>query len=257
MYLVSHVLKAHGGRDQWRSKKAFSAHLAISGSLFPPPESPPTGGAPSVAVGGYQLPTAPRNRPALRELVIEGDTKTPQLRIFCSTDVTRYGLYTPNRVEFRTTSNQLLDAIENPIASLAARPLDRPLTRIEMVFLIGGIIWSSIVAPFLLDAPGVSVREEPVFDKSKTGRLLTVEFPETIEPLAPRRVLHVAEDGLIDRHEYELRYLYPSLLVDTASAHIAFDGIVVPTLRRILPLKADFDRSPALLDIEIFDIRFS
>jgi len=256
MNLVSHVLKAHGGRTHWRTKKAFSAHISISGSLLPPPDRPPPGGAHYVAVGGYHLPTASRGRPTLRELVIEGDTRIPQLKIFGSTDVTRFGVYTPNRVEFRTTSNQLLEALDDPIEALAARPRDRPLRVIERIFLFGGIVWSSIATPFLLDAPDVSVTEKPVRDDSKTGRQLTVEFPETIEPLAPRRVLHVAEDGLIERHEYELRYLYPSLLADTASAHIAFDGIVVPTLRRVRPLKAD-DHSPALLDIEIFDIRFS
>ena len=100
------------------------------------------------------------------------------------------------------------------------------------------------------------MKEQQVSDESKAGRLLTVEFPGTIEPLAPRRVLHVAPDGLIERHDYELRYLHPSILSDTASAHIAFDGIVVPTLRRVRPLAAGTDRSPALLDIEIFDIRF-
>lgn len=257
MRLVSHVLRAHGGRDHWQRKKSFSAHVSLSGTLLPPPDGRPPAGAPYVAVGGYQLLTAPRNRPTVRELVIEGDTKLPRVKIFGSSDVTRYGVYTPGRVEFRTMSHQLLEALDDPIEALAARPPGRPLRQLERVFLFGGILWSAITAPFLLDSPEVSVKEEPISDNSKTGRVLTAEFPGTIDPLTPRRILHVAEDGLIGRHEYELRYLYPSALADTASAHIAFDGIVVPTLRRVRPLKADSDRSPALLDIEIFDIRFS
>lgn len=256
MRLVSHVLRAHGGREHWRGKKSFSAHVSVSGALLPPPDGRPPDGAPYVAIGGYQLPTAPRNRSTVRELVIEGDTRLPRVKIFGSTDVTRYGVYTPGRVEFRTMSHQVLEALDDPIEALAARPPGRPLGQLERVFLFGDILWSAITAPFLLESPEVSVREEPVSDEPKTGRLLTVEFPSTIEPLAPRRVLHVAEDGLIGRHDYELRYLYPTVLADTASAHIAFDGIVVPTLRRLRPLKVGSDRSPALLDIEIFDIRF-
>jgi len=250
MRLVSHVLRAHGGRDHWRSKMAFSAHVSISGALLPPPDGCPTSETPYIAIGNYTVPTRPRGRPTARELVIEGDTRLPRLKIFGAHDVTRYGVYMPGRVEFRTRSHQLLEALDDPIETLAARPPDRPLRPMERVFLFGATIWSAITAPFLLDAPGVSVWEEP-------GGLLRVEFPKGIDPLAPKRVLHVAQDGLIRRYDYELRYLHPSPLVDTASAHIAFDGIVVPTLRRILPLKVDSERSPALLDIEIFDIRFS
>ena len=250
MRLVSHVLKAHGGRDHWRNKTAFSAHVSISGALLPPPDGRPPDGAPFVAIGGYHLTTAPQRRPTVRELVIEGDTRIPHLKMFGSTDVTRYGVYTPNRAEFRTMSDRLLEALDNPVEALAARPPDRPLRQIERLFLFGGMVWSAITIPFLLDAPGVLVGEEP-------GRRLTVEFPDTIEPLAPKRLLHVTQDGLIGRYDYELRYLYPALLMDTASAHASFDGIVVPTLRRVRPLKAGSERSPALLDIEIFDIRFS
>lgn len=250
MRLVSHVLKAHGGQDRWQGKKAFSAHVSISGAMLPPPDGRPPGCAPYVAIGAYRLPTTPRGRPTTRELVIEGDTRLPHLKMFGSSDPTRYAVYTPNRVEFRTMSHALLDALDDPIEALAARPPGQPLRQMERVFLFGACVWSAIVAPFLLDAPDVTVREEP-------GRLLHVEFPDRIDPLAPKRVLHVTKDGLIERYDYELRYLYPSPLTDTASAHTAFDGIVVPTLRRMRPLKAGSDRSPALLDIEFFDIRFS
>jgi len=231
------VLNAHGGRDRWGGKKAFSAHVSISGALLPPPD-------------GHPLPVAPRNRPTARELVVEGETRLPRLKIFGCTDVTRYGVYTPRRVEVRSLSDQLLEALDDPMEALASRPPDRPLSQIERLFIFGAILWSAITGPFLLDTPGVSVKEKP-------GRLLKVAFPAAIEPLAPKRVLHVAKDGLIERHDYELKYLYPSPLTDTASAHIVFNGIVVPTLRRVFPLKAGTDRSPALLDIEIFDIRFS
>lgn len=250
MHLVSHVLKAHGGLDHWRSKRSFSAHVSISGALLPPPEGRPPAGAPYVAVGGYHLPTAPRGRPTLRELVIEGETATPRLKMFGSTDLTRYGVYTPGRVEFRDMSHGLLEALDDPIEALAARPPDRPLRPLERVFLFGASVWSGIAIPFLLGAPDMAVEEQP-------GRVLKVEIPGRIAPLAPRRLLHVAATGLIERQDYELRYLHPSVLVDTASAHIAFDGIVVPTLRRLRPLETASERSLPLLDIEIFDIRFS
>lgn len=236
MDLVSHVLKAHGGRDRWRSKTAFSAHISISGALLPPPEN-------------RSLSSATACRPTLREVVIEGETKSPRLTVFGSGDTNRYGLYAPDRVELHSMAHQLLEALDNPIDALADRSSDRPLRATERTFLYGAAVWNAIAGPFLLDDARILAKE---------AQQLEIELPAAIDPLTPRRTLYVGNDGFVTRQVYHLKHLHPGPLVDTASAYIAFDGIMVPTLRRLRPLATAADlHSPPLLDIEIFDLRFS
>jgi hypothetical protein len=53
-------------------------------------------------------------------------------------------------------------------------------------------------------------------------------------------------------------YLFGIKVADYSWAHQEFGGIVVPTLRRSLPLEADGTviAKPSLIDVEIFDAAF-
>lgn len=229
MLLVSQVLRAHGGLDRWDRISAFSAHVSLGGTLFP--------------LDG-----------AAREYVVEGETGQPRLNLFCSSDATRHGVYRPDRVELRDSSNALLDALDRPIASLAGRPADRMFTELESVFLIGNLLWSAIMGPFVLAAPRVSALESV----SKGIRHLDVTLPPDLDPLCPHRRLRIREDGTLYRSDQDMPPLHPFPVAETLSAHLVFDGILVATLRRVRALGLDGDMArKSLLDLEIFDVRFS
>src|ERR1700761_7471782 len=103
-------MQAHGGTDRWRSISRFSAHVSIGGEILPPPEGSLPLEVPHGEIGGYQLVTTPRSRPTVRELVMEGETHRPFARLFGSSDMTRYGVYSPERAEFRNMSGALISA---------------------------------------------------------------------------------------------------------------------------------------------------
>lgn len=223
MSLVSHLLRAHGGSARWNELSVFSAHVSIGGALLPAQDA------------------------AAREFVIEGETRRPRLKMFNAAEAGRYAVYTPGRVETRTMSHQLIDALDEPIAALAGRPLGD----LERLFLMGNTLWSAIAGPFPLEMEGAAAMQPG-------PRRLTLDLPDSLDPLCPRRLLHVGEDGTLHRQDGELRHIRSGLVADTLSAPIIFDGILIATLHRRHAIGVDGRIDPApLLDIEIFDARFS
>lgn len=241
MLLVSYVLRAHGGVECWNRKTAFSAHLSVSGSLV-------------LAAGEHPAKSPLESGPASRQFVVEGETRNPHLKLYESADMARYSIYTPDRIELRTRAGDLIEALDRPIDSLAARQDDRPLSALEKTFLIGNAIWSAIAGPFIL----IDARVATVDASSDVNKLmLDMTLPAGQDPLCPRRRLWISKDGVLQRADYEIRHICSSVR-DTLSAHIPFDGILLATLRRALAVEPDGRTSDtSLLDMEIFDVRFS
>jgi hypothetical protein len=256
MQLAEQVLQAHGGAPQWQKTARFSAHVSISGALLPPPEGRPPPGTPHVTIGGYTLATRSQARPTLRELVMEGETTRPFMRIFSSTNLKRYAIYSPARTEFRDMSGRLIEAEDNPMVTMGGRYVGPPLGAHNRILLFGALVWSAIVGPFVLELGGKG-EEEPSPQAQSEFRRLRIELPRSLDPVAPVRSLSVDSQGLARRADYELHPFFPGPVVDTLSAYGSFDGIAVPTLRRLQALSADGTVEPTpLVDIEIFDVRF-
>ncbi len=259
MLLMEGVLQAHGGQERWREKSFFSAHVSISGTLLPPPSVRPPLGTVQVAVDGCRLAVAPRAKSTLRELVMEGDTRRPHVRIYGATDMTRYAVYTPSRTEFRSISGTLLEAQDDPVAAMASRDPECPLVGLEQVLLFGSLVWRAVAEPFTLGLNGRSheLSRDPSYGHAGSARL-EITVPDTIDPVTPERRLTIGEEGYIRRAEYELRHFNRQTIAETLSAHACFDGIVVPTLRRLQVVEPGgaIGRVP-LIDIEIFDVRFA
>ncbi len=257
MELAEQVIHAHGGTDRWRSISRFSAHVSIGGELLPPPERSPPLDVPHVEVGGYQLVTTPRSRPTLRELVMEGETHRPFAKLFGSSDMTRYGVYSPGRSEFRGMSGALISAQDAPLAALTQRGGDPPLEALDRLFLISALIWAAVVGPFVLTLGGRTC-ERPSFNDPGRYRRMWMELPEKLDPIITERFLTIDEEGLIRRVEYTLHPYHRGLIIETLSTYESFGGIRIPTIRRMQALRADGKSDPtSLLDIEIFDVQFS
>lgn len=258
MSIVERVQDAYGGIDRWRRLKGFTAHVSISGVALPPPDGRPPAGLSHVTVRSYSLPTAPRPKPSLRELVVEGDTATPRLRIYGSTDLDRCCWYTPERVEFHDAAGHLLQAQDEPLAGLKARPSGAPFNQLERGYMFGALVWEAIAGPFLLSHAEARVSaglEVSQGDGMQTR--LAVEWPQSLSPLAPRKVLYLSRSGHLVRSDCALDSLGFGAVIDTISAPVDFQGIQVSTLRRICARgESDEPASSPLIDIEIFDVRF-
>lgn len=243
MKLAEEVLQAHGGGQLWRNMSRFSAHVSIGGALLAPPD-------------GQAPPGMPHARPIPHELVMEGETNRPFIRMFRSSDYDRYAIYTPGRTEFRDMSGRLIEAQDDPLAAMEKKRAIVPsLCPLDRVFLYGALVWSAIVGPFVLECGGQS-EEEP--SQARSGfRRLRIESPKSLDPVAPVRRFLIDDLGFARRADYALPSLFRGPATDTLSAYGIFDGIAVPTLRRLQALSPDgtIEATP-LIDIEIFDVRF-
>lgn len=259
MSIIERVQEAYGGIDRWRRLNGFTAHVSISGAALPPSDGRPPAGVSHVTVRNYSLPNTPRPKPSLRELVVEGDTATPRLRIYGSSNLDRYCLYGPEHIEFRDLADNLLQVQDEPLAALKARASGAPFSQQERGYIFGALVWEAIVGPFLLSAPGARVLPAPprAGAPEPTQTVLAMEWPQTLSPLASRKVLYFDCQGHWTRSDYVLDSLGFGPVVDTISAPVAFQGIVVSTLRRLRTVESLGDAASApLIDIEIFDIRF-
>ena len=255
MQLAEQVLQAHGGGPLWRTMSRFTAHVSIGGALLPPPNGqPPT--SPYVTVGGYRL-AVPQSRPTVRGMVMEGETDRPFVRMFGTSHLDRYAIYTPGHTEFRNMSDRLIEAQDNPLAAMQNRSSLLAPGALDRVFLYGSLVWSAVVGPFVLECGATSEEIAPSQGSSHL-RQLRIESPKSLDPLTPVRTLHIDSLGLARRAHFELRPFLQGPVADTLSAYGVFDGITMPTLRRLQALSPDgtIDATP-LIDIEIFDVQFS
>jgi hypothetical protein len=125
--------------------------------------------------------------------------------------------------------------------------------------LMGALLWSAVVGPFIVTLGGsVMVCQAPgdMDDEREAAASFEIVLPASLDPLSPRRRLSVNAQGLIQRADYVLNLVPGLAVVETMSAYDSFGGIRIPTLRRIAPAGATRD-VPALIDIEIFDVTFS
>jgi len=224
---------------------------------LPASEGRPPLGVPYVEVGGYQLVTTPKSRPTLREVVLEGETHRPFAKVFGSTDMTRYGVYSPGRAEFRDMSGALISAQDAPVAALAQHGERQPFETLDRMFLVGALIWGAVIGPFVL-ALGGETREEPRANDRNQYRRMWMELPETLDPITAERWLSIDNRGLIHQIEHRFLPYHQGQIVESLSNYESFDGIRIPTLRRMQARRADgtLDQTP-LIDIEIFDVQFS
>jgi hypothetical protein len=243
MMLLDRVLQAHGGRERWNSYKDFTAHASISGSLIP--SLPSSHQTPDHAVGNGQSSDRRRLRALPCELAIEGEAQRPFLRIFGATDATLYGAYTPERCEVRNLADELQAGCDMPF--LKPFPTECTLSPVDVISVLGAILWNTIVGPFVVTLGG---------DVAERQGQLDITLPEQIDPISPRRTWAIDDAALICRADYDLKIVRGLRVVETMSAYGDFDGIRIPTLRRIVLGSSAGHAATPLIDVEIFDLRF-
>jgi hypothetical protein len=258
MRLIDRVLEAHGGLERWRKLSFFTAHVSISGAALPPADGCPPSETSHVMVHSYSLPTARTSKPTLREFVVEGETGRPHVTTYGAVEPDRCGVCTPDRVEFRGGDGNVLQSLDDPMASLLARPADVPFRPLERAYIFAFLVWDAVVGPFMLDDPDVHVMERVERNESGSQSLtLEVRCPRRISPLAPDKVLHVGPKMLLRRSDCQLDSLRLGRVADTASSPADFGGVIVSTLRRLQAINRDgIIEAQPLIDLEIFDVRF-
>jgi hypothetical protein len=234
MTLLDDAIEASGGLERWNTLQRFTLHLSIKGALFSR-----TGRARQ-----------------FKNLVAEGSTRTQSV---CFTGLTRgerSGNYQPDLVTIQNLDGQVLRTWLNPSLDFLDHGDDPLADDLHLIFFCGFSIWNYLTTPFLLAHPDVTVEElSPWQEDEQIWRRLRALFPPHIVTSSPEQILYFDENGLQRRTDHDL---LGARVAHYSSAHQAFSGIVVPTLRRSLALQPDGNviAKPVLIDVEVFDATF-
>jgi hypothetical protein len=121
-------------------------------------------------------------------------------------------------------------------------------------------MWSYLTSPFSFAAPGFEAEElAPWQERGETWRRLKVTFPDHIASHSKEQTFYFDADGLIRRHDYVSEVLGSSSpAAHYSSEHREFDGIKVPTRRRVYLIGADGSvmEEPLIVSIDLDRVAF-
>jgi hypothetical protein len=232
--LVEEVIAAHGGLELWESASEFSVRISSGGFAF---ASKLQGSAvrdvdARVCTHGQRVILTPYPRPGQRG-VLERD----------------------GSVRIETDSGELIEVRDH--ARDAFRTLRHQLwwDRLDILYFATYAIWTYVSTPFLFTREDYQVRElDPWEEDGKRFRRLAVKFPKDVHTHSREQVFYIDEDGLICRHDYTAEPIGGwAKAAHYCFDHQSFDGLVLPTRRRVYPRKRDNQRRswPLLVWIEV------
>jgi hypothetical protein len=235
--LLSDVLRASGGLDQWRRMQRYTLHLSIGGVLV------------------HRKCSAAR----LKELVVDGTVHEQSLEIVGFSASDRRALYRADWVALEGADGRRLDERHASPAEFRSR-LNSPVwDDLQLAHYCGYLIWNYVNVPFFLGDPDFRAEElEPVIEQGETWHRLKVEFPARVVTHAPEQVFYFDREAHLRRLDYTADFESSAPVAQLFSGHQRFSGILVPTLCRMLcntPSGGAASKSP-WVDIEIFDAVF-
>jgi hypothetical protein len=228
--LLDNALRTSGGMDLWRLTRRFTLHVSITGALC----------------------TAKCASAQLKELAVEGSTRNQVVDFtgFWSTDLR--ALYRPDSVALEGPNGERLawrNALPDEFrVGLKSATWDQ----LQLAYYCGYLVWNHI-ADF--ESSELPRRRKP----GESLRRLRVVFPARVVTHAAVQIFHFDRDGLLRRLDYPAVHADDTQIAQMFSGHQRFSGVLVPTLCRLLTIGADGVpiAKPPLLDVEIFDAKFS
>lgn len=233
--LLALAIEAHGGLERWNAIRAIEADLSVGGVLW----------------DLKQLPGV------FRDKLVVAETRRQRL------SVAPFGggrlVFTPERVWTEDVSGRLLQHLDDPAGAFVGHTQATPWDALHAGYFNGKALWTYLTLPFLYATPGFVVEEiEPWQEEGEVWRSLRVTFPETIVSHTRTQVTRFGPDGLIRRHDYTVDVLGGARGSNYASEYREFDGIQVPTRRRVYAYDEAMRKvpEPLLVSIDISRVRF-
>jgi hypothetical protein len=152
----------------------------------------------------------------------------------------RRGVFEGDRVRIETTSGELVEERGGARSHFRGRPgLRRKLwwDHLDLLYFAGYALWNYMAAPFAFTGPGFEVSEgEPWDEAGERWRRLDVDFPPGFPTHSAQQSFYYDAEGLLRRQDYTAEAFGGwAKAVHLCDAHREFDGLVVPTRRRVHP----------------------
>ncbi|MGY4921937.1 hypothetical protein [Streptomyces sp. 900105755] len=234
--LVTRVIEAHGGLDRYDRLTSATVHHRIGGSLW--------------RLKGQEG--------ILSHVAVRLDLHQQRASHYPFTAPHLRTSFTAQRVAVETVSGEVTAERNDPRASFPS-DVHEPWDVLHVAYFAGEAMWTYLTSPFTFASPGFEAVEiSPVTEEGETWRRLRVTFPDHIATHCAEQVFYFDSDGLLRRHDYT-----PEVIGAGPAAHYAFDyrefdGIMVPTRRRVHRLREDgtVDRDMELVTIDVESVLF-
>ena len=235
--LLSRVLDAHGGLDNWSKVTRLTARLSLGGPFWGWKGWPDVYADQTVTLDPHRehITFEPFTRPG----------RVSSLEVAPNT---------PERVQIREADGKLVEGRDNPRGTFPPYENDTPWDAVQVAYFTSAATWNYLTTPFVFTHPGVHTQEiSPWTEDGSTWRRLAVTFPTHIANHNPDQVFYY-DDGFHQR-----RMDYQPDVTGSPIAHYThnpkiFDDFLFYTMR-LVHLRdqnnvADQEFAPITIDLD-------
>jgi len=241
--LLTAVLDAHGGMQNWARATQITASMSLDGPFWAARGWPRVYSSLTVTLDPHRehITLAPFPLPGHESLLEVG----------------------PERVVITDQHGRMVEKRANPRASFPTPFVHEstPWDAVQVAYFTSAAVWNYLTAPFVFTQPGVTALEiEPWTEGTQTWRRLAVTFPKTIANHNADQIFYYDNAFMQRRMDYS-----PDVTGNPPVAHYShvprtFDGFVFPT-RRFVHLHdangvANQQFAPITIEIASVTVRF-
>jgi hypothetical protein len=235
--LLEFAVEAHGGLGRWNQLSFVKADVSITGAIW--------------AVKGQP--------DVLKDVQLEAKLHEQELMMHLS-GKNRRNIFTAQRVVIETESGDLMGSRNDPRASFQGHNQETPWDDLHLAYFANYALWTYLTIPFLYTYSGFVCEELPPWQEDgEVWRPLKASFPDDIPSHTREQVSYFGPDGLLRRHEYTVDIMGGAPGLNYAAKYRNFDGIMVPTERRVYAYNGKKQKIPEalLVAIDIHHLDFS
>jgi hypothetical protein len=236
--LLELAVKGHGGLPRWEQISRFRAAVSITGAIL-------------AGVGRSGL---------LEGVVLDGETRRQRLTITPFPRPGRHATWEPGRQAIETAEGVLVAERRAPVAGVTGTDGRSLRDELQVASFASESTWNYLVTPFLLVGDDVVTEESwPWREDGQVWRTLLVSYPDRTVAHSREQTYYFDGAGLLRRLDYAVDVLGGDPAVQYPSRYRRFDGIMVPTRRRVYARNPDGDPipDPVSVAIDVTDVTFT
>lgn len=236
--LLELAVAAHGGLARWNRFRALWAKMAIRGAIFE-----------AKRIAGLQ-----------DDVTYEVQLREERVTVDQFGGSNRRLRFLPSRLVLESFEGDIIETRDNPRDAFKDHTADSPWDALHLGYFSSYALWTYLNLPFLYTYPGFVVEEiAPWPEAGEEWRRLKATFPEGVASHAPEQVTYFGPDGLMRRHDYTVEVLGGATGANYSAGYRDFQGIKVPTTRRVYSYDAQGHKvpEPVLVAIDIEGVSFS
>jgi hypothetical protein len=236
--LLAFAVEAHGGLARWDAFSRLRAELSVDGAIWHIKQQPDL----------------------LKNKVFEIDTHAERLSITPFATPRHRSVFVPDRLTLETLDGNVCEMRNDPDTAFEGHVRETPWDKFHVAYFASEALWTYLTSPFLYTYPGfVSEEIEPWQENGEIWRRLRVTFPDYIKSHSRTQVTHFGPDGLMRRHDYTVDILGGATGANYTTDYRTFQGIKMPTKRRIYAYGDAMQKvpDPLLVSIDFGKLSFS